>query len=226
VPELNFQISDASVVRHAAVPTLGLQLSISQSEPRVPIESVLLECQVRIEPTRRKYSPAEQSRLSDLFGEPARWGETLRSLLWTHVRAHLPPLVEGTTLELPIPCSFDFNVGATKYFSALESGELPLLILFSGTIFYTADEAVQISRISWEKECRYRLPVSVWREMMDLYYPNQAWLTLRRDIFDRLLDYKQRQSLPTFEQALDKLLAEVQAVETVETPAFSSEGSS
>ena len=73
-PELNFQVSDASVVRHAAVPTLGLQLSISQSEPRVPIESVLLECQVRIEPTRRQYSPAEQSRLSDLFGEPARWG--------------------------------------------------------------------------------------------------------------------------------------------------------
>ena len=98
--------------------------------------------------------------------------------------------------------------------------------MFSGTIFYTADEAVQISRISWEKECRYRLPVSVWREMMDLYYPIRPWLTLRRDIFDRLLDYKRRQSLSTFEQALDKLLAEVETIETVETPAFSGEGPS
>jgi len=99
-------------------------------------------------------------------------------------------------------------VAATKYFYALEEGEVPLLFLFSGTIFYAADDgALQVAQISWDKEAPFRLPVQVWKEMIDHYYPNSAWLRLQQDVFDRLYRYKVRRGLPTWEQALESLLA-------------------
>jgi hypothetical protein len=67
---------------------------------------------------------------------------------------------------------------------------------------------LQVAQISWEKEARFRLPVQVWREMMEHYYPNSAWLCLGRDAFDLLADYKRRNSIPTWEQAMEMLLAD------------------
>ena len=36
---------------------------------------------------------------------------------------------------LPVPLTYDFEVATAKYFHGLEDGEIPLLLLFSGTIF-------------------------------------------------------------------------------------------
>ena len=47
------------------------------------------------------------------------------------------------------------------------------------------------------KEAKFRLPQKVWRELIDSYYPNTAWLCLRRDVFDRLNQYKMRRGIPT-----------------------------
>ena len=93
-------------------------------------------------------------------------------MLWTHASVVVPPFTGTTVVDLPVPCSFDFNVAATKYFHALEDGEVPLCLLFSGTIFYSDDDGfLQVSQIPWEKEASFRLPVSVWKDMMELYYP-------------------------------------------------------
>jgi hypothetical protein len=128
-------------------------------------------------------------------------------MLWTHASVTVPPFVESLLVDLPVPCTFDFNVAAAKYFAGLEDGEVPLCLLFSGTIFYeAADGALQVQQISWEKEAKFRLPVRVWQEMMDHYYPNSVWLSLRRDVFDRLNQYKMRRGIPTWEQALTSLL--------------------
>lgn len=109
--------------------------------------------------------------------------------------------------ELPVPCSYDFNVAATKYFYALAAGDVPLTLLFSGTMFYAADDGrLQVAQIPWDQEADFRLPVQVWRELMEHYYPNSAWLCLRRDIFDRLYAFKREHGLPTWEQALEQLL--------------------
>ena len=121
----------------------------------------MLRCQVRIEPARRRYTPAEKERLLDLFGTPERWGQTLRPMLWTHVSAVVPPFEGEAVVDLPVPCSFDFSLAATKYFAALDGGEIPLCFLFSGTIFYeAADGGLQVAQIPWEKEatsaCRRR----------------------------------------------------------------------
>ena len=209
MPDLNFQVEGAEAVTYAAAPTLSFKLRVNNAEADEPIQTVVLRCQIQIEATRRRYNEREQERLLDLYGEPERWGQTLRTTLWTHATAVVKPFQGSTLVELPVACTFDFNVAATKYFAGLEEGEVPLLLLFSGTVFYEASDAgLQVAQISWEKEARYRLPVRVWQGMMEHYYPNSAWLSLRRDVFDRLSQYKMRRGLPTWEQALESLLNE------------------
>jgi hypothetical protein len=118
---------------------------------------------------------------------------------------------------LPVPCTYDLNVAATKYFNALEGGDVPLLFLFSGTVFYAAaDGRLQVERVSWNKESVFRMPVSMWREVMDQHYPNSAWIYLHRDVFERLLAYKREHGLPTLEATLERLLPEFEREEILE----------
>ena len=207
MPDLNFQVEGAEAVPFAASPLLVFKLHIANANAHEPIQTIALRCQIQIEATRRHYSAQEQERLRDLFGEPERWGQTLRAMLWTHTSIVVPPFTGSTVVDLPVPCTFDFNVAATKYFAGLEDGEVPLILLFSGTVFYEADDGrLQVEQISWSKEAKFRLSVKVWKEMMDSYYPNSAWLSLPRDVFDRLHRYKMQRGLPTWEQALESLL--------------------
>jgi hypothetical protein len=208
MPDLSFQVRGAVPVEYAAAPTLALQLEITNQSPEETIRGIALQCQIQIEAPRRTYTPHEQSRLVDLFGEPERWGRTLRTSLWTHASVNVPPFADKTNIDVPVPCSFDFNVAATKYFDGLESGDVPLCVLFSGTVFLDDPErGLTIAQIPWAKEARFRLPIGVWKAVIDLYYPNTAWLTLRRDVFNRLHEYKMRNSIPTWEMALERLLA-------------------
>jgi hypothetical protein len=146
----------------------------------------------------------------DLFGTPDRWGQTLRSLLWTHVNLVVPTFAgDEAVIDMQVPCSFDFNVAATKYFAALIEGDIPLIFLFSGTIFYARpDSPLQVAPISWEQEARFKLPAKLWRDMMDSYYPNTVWINLHKDVFVRLYRYKTRRGLLNWEQALERLLVE------------------
>ncbi len=205
MPDLEFRVEDAEVLPFAAAPTLLFKLRVENADGE-PVRSVALNAQIRIAADQRHYSSAEQGRLGELFGEAQRWSETLKSLLWTHAAAHVPPFVGSTLVDLPVPCTYDFDVVSAKYFHALEDGEVPLELLFSGTIFYAGAVGLQVARISWEKEARYRLPVRLWQEMMERYFPNSAWLRLRKDTFDRLYRYRVRASLPTWEDALERLL--------------------
>ena len=206
MPNLDFRVEGAKVQEFAAVPNLLFKLRVENLEEE-PIRSVALNTQIRIAATQRHYDPAEQERLLELFGEPSRWKDTLRSLLWTHTVLQVPAFSGSTVADMPVPCTYDLEVVAAKYFYALEDGEVPLEFLFSGTVFYAgADGRLQVERIPWEKEAEFRLPVRLWKEMMDHYFPNSAWIRLRRDAFDRLYDYKVRKGLPTWEAAVEALL--------------------
>lgn len=207
MPELDFAITEAQAVPYAAAPTLRFGLQIRNTPADETIQSIMLHVQVRIEPRRRHYDAAAERALLELFGEPARWGDTLRSFLWTHATVLVPRFTGSSVTDLPIACTYDFDVAAAKYFHALADGEIPLLFLFSGTIF-TASAAggVQIAQIPWEKEATFRLPVARWKELMQRYFPNSAWLRLRRDVFDQLYRYKAANAHPTWEAALEALL--------------------
>ena len=213
MPDLSFTVESAEAVQFAAQPLLALKLRVENRNPEELIHTVTLRAQIQIEAPRRQYSREEKQQLLDLFGPPERWSQTLRPMLWTHAQAVIPSFTGSTTADLQIPCTFDFNVAATKYFHAISDGDIPLNLLFSGSVFYADPEAtLQVVPVPWNKEARFRLPVSVWREMMDLYYPNSAWLYLRRDVFERLYEYKTQRGIATWEQALEGLLAAEQEV--------------
>jgi Family of unknown function (DUF6084) len=206
MPDLNFQVEGASAVPYAAVPSVSFRLRVTNTKPEEVVHSVVLRAQIQIEVTRRHYSANEQARLRDLFGEPERWGQTLKNMLWTHAAITVPPFQKETVVEIPVPCTFDFSVGATKYFHGLTEGDLPLNFLFSGTVFYQGEnDALQVAPISWEKEAKFKLPLKVWRDVIDEYYPNTAWLCLRRDAFERLYEYKVRNGIPTWEEVIDRM---------------------
>jgi hypothetical protein len=208
MPDLSFLVESSEVVPFAAVPMLALKLQITNAIPDEAIHTVALRCQIEIEVARRRYTPEAQARMRDLFGDPERWSQTLRSMLWTHANLVVSGFAgQVTVVDLQIPCTFDFNIAATKYFEGLSDGDIPLHLMFSGTVFYADPNGqLQAAPISWEQETRYKLPVNTWREMMDTYYPNNAWLSLRRDVFDRLYLYKVQHGIPTWEQVLERML--------------------
>jgi len=207
MPEIDFEVTGTEAVPFAAAPLLNLKLRLTNKDADEQIQNVMLRCQINLEVTRRQYNDEEKRRMFDLFGEPERWGQTLKTMLWTHANVVVQPFAETILVDLPVPCTFDFNVAATKFFGGLEGGEVPLLLLFSGTMFYRDGFGdLQVGQISWDKEAQFRLPVKVWQEMMEHYYPNSAWLNLRRDVFEKLQNYKMRRGMPTFEQALESLL--------------------
>jgi hypothetical protein len=206
MPDLEFEIVSAKPLPYAASPKIAFDLGIKCLTGE-NIQSVLLRIQIQIETLQRNYNEDEKRGLRDLFGEPERWSQTLKTMLWTHTSLIVTPFEKSTVVEMPVDCTFDFSVAATKYFAALDSGEIPLVFQFSGTVFYQNEENnLQAAQISWSKEAKFRLPVETWREVIEMYYPNSAWLNLRLDVFDRLNEYKTMHGIPTFEQALEKLL--------------------
>jgi hypothetical protein len=152
--------------------------------------------------------PEEQERLYELFGETPRWGDTLRPFLWTHVATTIAGFDGRAQFELPVECTYDFDVAGSKYMHSLAEGEIPLLLLFSGTVFTRGASGFAAEPLAWTSEASYGLPVSVWREMMDLYFPNSGWLRVRRDTLDQLQRFKAMRALPTWDQAFEQLLKE------------------
>jgi len=205
VPELSFRVEGAEPVQYAAMPTLALKLRIGADRP---VRSMQLDTQIRISAARRAYSPEEKEGLREIVGAPEGFERKLRSLLWTHTTLIVPPFDDETVVDMHVPCTYDFDVTAARYLHALRSGEVPLELLFSGTVFYAGEgRMLQVARISWNDEALFRLPVTVWRATMDHYFPNATWLRLDRDCFDRLLAFRARMALPSWEAAIDELLS-------------------
>jgi hypothetical protein len=206
VSAIAFQIIDSLPQRHAAVPTLLFRLRLEESSGEL-IHNIALRCQIRIEPQRRRYSQDEEERLVELFGETPRWGDTLKPFLWTHVSLMMPGFERRTEVDLPVSCTYDLEVAAGKYLHCLDDGEIPLLFLFSGTVFAKGEAGLKVTQLSWESEAHYRLPVRVWRDLMNLYYPNSGWLRLQRETLDALMRFKAQRALPTWDGVMEALLS-------------------
>ena len=208
---LIFRVTGARAEPYAAVPTLMFRLSIEETSGE-HVESIALRCQIRIEPQKRPYSAAEEQGLVELFGETPRWGDTLKPFLWTHVSTVVQGFNSQTAIELPVPCTYDLEVAAAKYFHALDDGEIPILFLFSGTVFVRTEAGLRVHQVPWDKEAPYRLPVRVWRELMDAYYPQSGWLRLHRDTLSGLTRFKARRALATWDDVVDALLTEAEGM--------------
>jgi hypothetical protein len=204
-PELSFAVASVEALRPAATPTLRFALRIDA--PGAEVRAVLLDVQIQIAAARRPYAPAEQELLADLFGAPERWGETLRSVPWTRATLAVPPFRSSALVQLDVPCTYDFEVTAARYLAALGEGDVPLELLFSGTVFHAgAAGDLRVSRISWEHEAACALPVRVWREAIDAHFPGSAWIRLDRETFDRLSAFRARGALTSWEAVMEELL--------------------
>jgi hypothetical protein len=210
VSALTFSVLGARPEPHAAAPQLALRVRVAESSG-VAVHAITLRAQVRIEPQGRTYGDDDAVRLVELFGGRERYGDTLRSLLWTHGSQTVLAFSGETEFDLPIPCSYDFEVAAHKYLNALRDGEIPLVLMFSGTVFVRSAEGVATELVPWSCEARYRLPVAVWRATMDAHFPNSAWIRVDRDTFDELARFKAAGGFPTWESAIERLCADAKS---------------
>lgn len=204
--DLVFDCIDARPDPYAAVPTLVFRLRITETSGAV-VNAIALRCQIRIEPQRRTYSETETPLLADLFGTTDRWGDTLKPLQFAAVAVMVRGFTGATEVDVPVPCSYDLEVAANKYFAFLQEGEIPMLLLFSGTVFVKSPTGFAVDQVSWNCEAQYRVPVVVWREMMDRFFPGSGWLRLRRETLAELQRYKSAKALPGWDDVVADLLA-------------------
>jgi hypothetical protein len=206
--ELHFECLDARAEAFAVSPTIALRLRITAPAP-AGVHAIALRCQIRVEPRRRRYTAAEAELLGGLFGDTARWGETLQALQFANLSLTVPGFTGVTEIDLPVPCSYDTEVAAGTYFASMEEGTVPLLLLFSGTVFAkAAGGGFTIRPVPWHCEARCPLPVAVWREVMDHYFPGSGWLRLRTETLQALLRFKSSRALATWDDVAERLLKE------------------
>lgn len=206
MPKLSIDVVEARPITHAASPQLGIHLRLGNAPADMAIEGILLHCQLQIEATRRGYDASEQARLFDLFGEPQRWGTTLRTIAWCQPNTMVPAFTTTTDVVLPVPCSYDMEVAVGKYLFGIEGGDVPLLFLWSGTVFYRGVNGLQTAPVGHDCESRHAMPVGVWRDTMEHYFPNRAWLPLDRDVFEALRRYRSASGATSWERAVSALL--------------------
>ena len=210
--DLIFGCTGATAERYAATPTLTFSLTITERSG-VRVHAIALRCQIRIEPHRRRYSPTEAQRLHDLFGDPSRWAETVKPIQLATVTTMVPTFTAVTEVDLQVPVTYDLEVTSARYLYGLDDGTVPLLLLFSGTVFVANGDGFSVELVPWSAEASYRMPVSIWRELADVHFPNSAWLRCSRETLDELSAFKAKRALPTWDSTLEALLAEARQAE-------------
>jgi Family of unknown function (DUF6084) len=203
--ELTFAVRDVLADRYAAAPSLAVRLAV-EDPAADPVHALALRAQVLVEPQRRGYSDEEAGRLLDVFGERRRWSATVRPSTWAVCAAVVPGFTGTTEVTLPLPCSYDLEVSSARYLQALDGGEVPLRLLFSGTVFRTGATGLRVEPVPWHAEAAHRMPVAVWRELVDLHWPDSGWLRLRRDTLRALQEHRARIGATSWEETLDSLL--------------------
>jgi Family of unknown function (DUF6084) len=204
--DLDFAVLGARPVKYAAAPMLMLDLQITETGGR-EVYMIALTIQLMIEPARRSYDEATRERLVELFGAPERWAVTTRSLVWSKLDVLVPAFTGTTTVTVPIACHYDLELAAAKYLHSLPSGEAPLALHFNGMIYYPGEDGgLQMVLIPWSKSIDFRMPVSVWLQTIEHYYPGTTWIAVGADTFEALQREKLARGLATLDACVNALL--------------------
>ncbi|MFF5291145.1 DUF6084 family protein [Paractinoplanes globisporus] len=201
-----FTVLDVTAEPYAASPQLTCRLRIEETTGR-RVHAIALRCQVRIEPQRRRYDAAEHEALRGLFGERERWGDTLKPFQWMQANATVQGFAGETETELALPCTYDLEVIGSRYLHALDAGDVPLNLLFSGTIFTKGATGFEVEQVPWSCEARWALPVSVWRDMIDAFFPNSGYVRVSADTLKELTAYRARHDLISWDETIQRLLS-------------------
>ena len=206
--DLDFHVTGVEPVTSGLVPMLHFNVRITENPPTARIQALLLHAQIQFQPGHRQYTSSEKAKLADAFG-PFERRSGLRNRFWAHANVNVSAFSGKIDTILPVCCTYDLNVLGTKYLYALEDGAAELLFQFSGAMFSLgADARIKVDRLSGKHECPFSMPITKWHELMDFHYPNSASLCLHRDVFQSLYDYKRREGIASWDEALQRLLAE------------------
>jgi Family of unknown function (DUF6084) len=207
-PEVEFAVLGARPVKFAAAPMLALDLEVTETAGR-RVYMLALSVQLMIEPARRAYDEAAHERLVELFGAPERWAVTTRSLVWAALDVVVPAFTGRTTVSVPLACHYDLELAAAKYLHSLTDGEAPLALHFNGMVYYPAkDGGLQIVLLPWSNSIGFRMPVRVWHETIEHYYPQTGWVGLRSETLQALQRAKLARGLATLDDTVTALLGE------------------
>ncbi len=206
IPRLSFAVSSVRPLEHAAVPTLVFRLAVTRSGGG-PVRSVLLTTAIRIDAARAAYEHADVPALAELFGQPEQWATSLRPLAWTRLTTVVPPFDTHTSIDLEVPCTGDCERALHTYFRALRSADVPLELLFNGTVFHTAvDGRLSTAQLPWDTETACRLPAAHWRELTARYFGPGSWVRLSSETGDRLGAYRTVHGLVDADRTVAALL--------------------
>jgi hypothetical protein len=205
-PAPEFAIVGATHVPFAATPTMLFE-AIATEPTGAAIQSIALTAQVMIDPARRGYDAETRARLTELFGPPASWAPSTSGLAWARVAAAVPGFTGETRFSLEVPCTYDLEVAAAKYFYAVADGEVPLTFHFNGNVFFHgAGGHLQVMPISWTTSSHYRMPVQAWRAMIAEHYPGGGWIRLSDETLHMLHERRAQRGLPSLDACVAELL--------------------
>jgi hypothetical protein len=207
-------VVDAHASQLTAAPGITFRLRIEECSG-VRVHAAVFRCQTRIEPRRRRYTSDEQRRLYELFGDVSQWDRTLQSVTWAHSALVVPSFDRQIEMDLPVACTYDLEVASAKYLHAIHDGNVPLVFLFSGTVFNLTGAGFSAQPVPWDLEASFEMPAIVWRSAMDQFFPGGGWLRLRRDTIDRLQAFRGRHAVVTWDEAIDLLLQQAASEEIV-----------
>jgi hypothetical protein len=206
-PGFRLAVTEVRAIPHAAAPTLAFTLSVDDQSGR-EIFMAGLSVQIQIEPAKRSYDEESKAKLTELFGDPHRWTTTAQRMLWTTETVLIPTFTGSATAEIRVLCNYDVELAAAKYFHSVTQGDIPLAFHFNGSVYYSGvDGRLQVVQVPWDTTADFKLPIAVWREMIDSYYPYRGWVPVHRDTLDALQRLKARLGAPTFDAAVTELLA-------------------
>jgi hypothetical protein len=211
IPAPEFAVVSAAPLAFAAAPTMVFSMTATERSG-IEIQSIALSVQVMIDPARRGYDPATRERLAELFGPPASWTPSTQGMAWARIAVVVAAFEGSTSFALDVPCTYDLEVAAAKYFYAVREGDVPLSFHYSGTVFYLApDGRVQITPVSWSSTAQFGMPIATWRAMIAKHYPGGGWIRLSDETLERLGARRASRGLPSFDAAIAELLSDVDA---------------
>ena len=204
--EPKFSVLDVEAVPNAATPALRFHLHVEDPLGR-EVHTIALSTQIQIDPARRAYDLETRERLVELFGAPERWASTTQVFRWAHVETLVKGFTGATSFAVDVPCTYDLEVAASKYFYSLPGGDVPLTFLFNGMVLYTGEhDRLQVAQVPWSCTAKWRLPVDVWKRVMAAYYPGGGWVRLSTETLDALARRKALQGDHSFDATVGRLL--------------------
>ncbi len=205
--DLEFEVVGVGPERYCAAPTVTFKVRITENSGD-NIYAVALRTQIMIEPQRRRYTPEEEQRLLAQFGERDRWGQTLKPFYWATVGSMVTAFTESVEIDIQVPLTYDWELASTKFLHAVETGDVPVNLLFNGTIISKGESGFSIEPVPWNKESRFGVPAGLWRAVMDIYFPGTGWIRTDRSTIDKLERFRSIRGLTSWERTFDVLVEE------------------